>query len=216
MTTGKTIALTRQTFVGKVISLLLNMLSRLVITFLGLVVLKTFLETLKVKVTQSSPTLCDPMNCSLPGSSVHGILQARIQGIFPSQGLNPGLPHCRQILYHLSHQGSPRILQWVAYPFSRGSSWPRNGMGVSCITGGFFTSCSIRGAHSKTLHHIKVQIENSWKQSCSIKIGIPLLSFSSSHSGCASPWITSLEVFPVTPKESLWVWKCMLWCKASS
>ena len=44
-----------------------------------------------------------------------------LQGIFPTQGLNPGLPHCRQILYQLSHQGSPRILEWVAYPFSSGS-----------------------------------------------------------------------------------------------
>ena len=47
-------------------------------------------------------------------------------GIFPTQGSNPGLPHCRQILYQLSHQGSPRRLEWVAYPFSRGSSQPRN------------------------------------------------------------------------------------------
>ena len=57
------------------------------------------------------------VNCSLPGSSAHGILQARItgvgchffpQGAFPNQGLNPGLPHCRQILYCLSHHESPR------------------------------------------------------------------------------------------------------------
>ena len=59
--------------------------------------------------------LCDPMDCSPPGSSVHGIFQARVpgfplQGIFPAQGSNPGLPHCRQMLYHLSHQGSPRGL----------------------------------------------------------------------------------------------------------
>ena len=47
-----------------------------------------------------------------------------LQGIFPTQGSNPGLPHCRWILYHLSHKGSPRILEWVAYPFSSGSSWP--------------------------------------------------------------------------------------------
>ena len=46
---------------------------------------------------------------------------ALLQGIFPTQGLNPGLLHCRQILYQPSHQGSPRILEWVAYPFSRGS-----------------------------------------------------------------------------------------------
>ena len=60
-------------------------------------------------------------------------LQARIlewvamlslQGIFPIQGLNPGVWHCRRILYHLSHQGSPRILEWVPYPFSRASFWP--------------------------------------------------------------------------------------------
>ena len=46
--------------------------------------------------------------------------------IFPTQRSNPGLPHCRQILYQLSHYGSPRILEWVAYPFSRGTSLPRN------------------------------------------------------------------------------------------
>ena len=49
-----------------------------------------------------------------------------LQGIFPTQGLNPGLPHCRWILYQLSHKGSLRILEWVAYPFSSRSSWPRN------------------------------------------------------------------------------------------
>ena len=63
-----------------------------------------------------------------------------LQGIFPTQGLNPGLPHCRQILYQLSHKGSPRILEWVTYPFSSGSSQPRNRTGVSCIAGRFFTN----------------------------------------------------------------------------
>ena len=67
-------------------------------------------------VAQSSLTFCDPMDCSPPGSSVHGDspgkntrvgCHALLQGIFPNQGLNPGLPHCRQTLYHLSHQGSP-------------------------------------------------------------------------------------------------------------
>ena len=91
--------------------------------------------------TQLCPTLCDPMDCSPPGCSVHGDspgkntgvgCHALLQGIFPTQGLNPGVPHCRQILYHLSHQGSPRMLQYIAYPFSGGSSWPRNQTGVSC------------------------------------------------------------------------------------
>ena len=64
---------------------------------------------MKVLVTQSCLTLCDPMDCSPPGSSVHGILQAR-------------------------------ILEWVAFPFSRGSSQPRDETQVSCIAGGFFTA----------------------------------------------------------------------------
>ena len=73
-------------------------------------------QTLSVLFAQSCPTLCDPIDCSPPGSSVHGILQARIldgvgshfllQGIFPTQGSNLSLLHCRWILYHLSHQGS--------------------------------------------------------------------------------------------------------------
>ena len=66
--------------------------------------------------SQSFPALCNPMDCSPPGSSDHGDSpgkntgvgsHALLQGIFPNQGLNPGLLHCRQILYHLSHQGSP-------------------------------------------------------------------------------------------------------------
>ena len=72
---------------------------------------------------------------------------ALLQGIFPTQESNPGLLRCRQILYQLSHKGSPRILKWVAYPFSRGSAWPRNRPGVSCIAGGFFTSWATRKAH---------------------------------------------------------------------
>ena len=60
-------------------------------------------------VTQSCPTLCDSIDCSPTGSSVRGILQARIQ-------------------------------EWVAIPFSRGSSQPRDRTQVSSIAGGFFTS----------------------------------------------------------------------------
>ena len=67
------------------------------------------------KSLQSCPTLCYPMNCSLPGSFVHGILQARILG-------------------------------WVAFPFSRGSSQPRDWTQVSCIAGGFFTIWATREA----------------------------------------------------------------------
>ena len=69
-----------------------------------------------------------------------------LQGIFPIQGLNPGLPHCMQILYQLSYQGSP-IPEWVAYPFSSRSSPPRSGTRVSCIAGRCFTSWATWKAH---------------------------------------------------------------------
>ena len=100
-------------------------------------------------VAQLCPILWDPMDRSPPCSSVHGNspgqntgvgCHALLQGIFPTQGSSTGLPHCRQSLYCLSHQESPRILEWVAYPLSRGSSWPRNLTGFSCTAGGFFTS----------------------------------------------------------------------------
>ena len=114
-------------------------------------------------VTQSCLTLCDPMDCSLPGSSVHGDspgkntgvgCHALLQGIFPTRRSIPGLPHCSQILYCLSHQGSPKILEWVAYPFFRGSSQPRNWTGVSCIAGRFFTSWVIQEASNRILYYI--------------------------------------------------------------
>ena len=79
----------------------------------------------QVLVNQSCLTLCDPMDCTPPDSSVHGILQARIlewvatnmasgnllKGIFLTQGLNLDLLPCRQILYHLSHLGSQTLLE---------------------------------------------------------------------------------------------------------
>ena len=74
-----------------------------------------FLWALVVLVTQSCPILCDPMDCRLPGSSVHGFLQVR-------------------------------ILEWVAIPFSRGSSQPKNRTQVSCIAGRFFTIWATREA----------------------------------------------------------------------
>ena len=67
------------------------------------------------EITQLCPTLHHPVDCSLPVSSVHGIFPGKstgvgchflLQGIFPTQGSNPGLPYCRQKLYCLSHQGS--------------------------------------------------------------------------------------------------------------
>ena len=104
---------------------------------------------------------CAVLSCTVMSDSLqpHGLWPARLlcpwdspgkntgvgchvffQGIFPTQGLNPDLLHCRQILYHLSHQRTQGILEWVAYLFSRGSYQPRNQTRVSYIAGGFFTS----------------------------------------------------------------------------
>ena len=69
----------------------------------------------KVKVIRWCPTLCNPMDCSLPGSSIHGILQSR-------------------------------IFEWVAIPFCRGSSQPKDQTQVSCIAGKSFTVWVVREA----------------------------------------------------------------------
>ena len=107
-------------------------------------------------VIQSCPAFYDPIDCSLPGFSVLGDSSAKntgvgcyalLRGIFPAQGSNPGLPYCRRIICWLNHQGSPRILVWVAYTFSRGFSWPGNGMRVSSIAGGWiFYQLSYQGS----------------------------------------------------------------------
>ena len=69
-----------------------------------------------------------------------------LQGIFPTQVLNPGLPHCRRILYHLSHKGTPRILEWVAYPFLVDLPDPGIELGPPALTGRFLTNWDIREA----------------------------------------------------------------------
>ena len=76
----------------------------------------------EVKVAQSCLTLCDPMDCpwNSPDQNTGVGSLSLLQGIFPTQGLTPDLPHCRRILYQLSHKRSLRILEWAAYPFSRG------------------------------------------------------------------------------------------------
>ena len=80
----------------------------------------------KMKVAPFCPALCDLMGCpwNSPGQNT-------------TQASNPGLSHCKQILYRLSHKGNLRTLAWVAYPFSKGSSRPRNRTGVSRIAGRF-------------------------------------------------------------------------------
>ena len=88
---------------------------------------------------------------SSPGQNTGVGSPSLLQGIILTQGLNPGLPHHRHILYQVRHQGNPRILEWIAYSFSSGSSWPQNWTRFSCIAGGFFTSCAIREAYNYSI-----------------------------------------------------------------
>ena len=88
------------------------------------------------------PTLCDPIHCSPPGSSVYGILQARILewvaipfswGSSQPRDQTQVSINCRRIIYQLSHKESPRILEWVVYPFSSRSSQPKNWTGCPAL-----------------------------------------------------------------------------------
>ena len=125
-------------------SLLFNMLSRLVIAFLPRS------KCLLIPWLQSpSAVILEPNNS--PGQNTGVGSLSLLQGIFPTQGSNPGLPHCGWILNRLSHWRSPRRLEWVAYPFPSRSSQTRNRTGVSCITGRFFTSWATREAPPWTL-----------------------------------------------------------------
>ena len=122
-------------------------------------------EKVKVKVTQSCRTLrphglYSPWNS--PDQNTGAGSLSLLQGIFPTQGSNPGVPHCRRILYQLSHKGSPRILEWIAYPFSRGSSQPWNWTGVSYIAGRFFTNWVMKEAQHNFLIWTSLYCELFW------------------------------------------------------
>ena len=128
---------------------------------------------MKGNVTQSDcmwpHVLCSPWNS--PGQNTGVRSLSFLQGVFATQGSNPGLPHCRRILYQLGHKGSPsevkcklrptlcnpmdyaihgilqaRILEWVSFPLSRGSSQPRDQTQVSRIASGFFIGWATREA----------------------------------------------------------------------
>ena len=153
--------------------------------------MRTLLLSVKwVKVAQSCPALCDSMDCI-----VHGILQARLlEWVNCSllQGIFPGFPDCRWILYQLSHQESPKIPEWVAYPFSNGSSQPRNQTGVSCIAGRFFTNWATYVCY-KGIYRQRRYLEFSSVQSLS---RVRLF---------ATPWITAHQAslsITISPKDT--------------
>ena len=75
-----------------------------------------------------------------PGQNTGVSVCSLLEGDLPYTEIKPRSPTLQAILYQLSHLGRQRILGWVAYSFSRGSSQPRNQTRVSCIADGFFTS----------------------------------------------------------------------------
>ena len=79
-----------------------------------------------------------------PGQNTGVGSHSLLQGIFPTQGLNPGLPHCRRILYQLSHKGIPRILAWVAYLFSSISFHRREILSLRRVVPIFFPFLNVK------------------------------------------------------------------------
>ena len=124
-------------------------------------------------VAQSCLTLWGPKDCSLQAPMSMRILQARILewvAMPSSRGLlNPGLLHCRWNLYHLSHQGSYPIR--VAYPFSSGSSWPRNWAVVFCTAGRFFTSWATQFSSVQLLSCVRL-FATPWIAACQASLSI--------------------------------------------
>ena len=108
---------------------------------------RLFVRSFKAEKSESRSVVSDSLwphrpysSWNSPGQNTGVDSLSLLQQIFPTQGLNLGLLHCRWILHQLSHQGCPRILEWVAYPFSSRSSRSRNQIRVSWITGRFFTN----------------------------------------------------------------------------
>ena len=111
-----------------------------------------------VKVAQSCPALFDPLwphglysSWNSPGQNTGVDSLSLFQGDLSNPGIEPRSPVLQAVLYQLSHRGSQRILEWVAYPFCSRFSRPRNQTRVSCIAGGFFTNWAIREVLSSPL-----------------------------------------------------------------
>ena len=132
--------------------------------------------------------------------TLYSLYHALLQGIFQRQGSNPGFLHFRRILYCLSRQKSPKILECIAYPFSRGTSWPRNPTRVSSFAGRFFTSWATRVQRLISIEAIEKKIPGVCPER---------KEFSGTHNSCfylrkgAAGW-TELEGKSGTSVTHLW------------
>ena len=173
MITGKAITLTIWTFVGKLMSLFFHMLSRFVIDFLWRVkcLLIWWLQSHTTVILEpkknKSATVSTFFQICLPWSDVirpqllvsciyqkYTLPSRFVLSLFPLLTTSESctiaqscLTLCDLMDYTVHGILQARILEWVAFPFSRGSSWPRNGTRVSCTAGGFFTNWAMREGH---------------------------------------------------------------------
>ena len=128
------------------------------------------------------------------------------QGDLLNPGIEPRSPALQQILSHLSHQGSPWILELVAYPFSRRSSLPRNWTGVSCMAEGFFTSWTTREALTYIyIHVLKSKDITVPTKVCIVKAKV----FPGATYGCKSWTIKKAECWRADA-FNLWCWRRLL------
>ena len=110
-----------------------------------------------------------------PGQNTGASSLSVLQGIFPTQGSNPSLPHCRWIPYQVSQKASPRILEWVDFPFSRGASWPRNQTAVSCISGGFILCQIVDKLSNYSIKNQEKLLTISLIKNCLLMVWCPLV-----------------------------------------
>ena len=142
--------------------------------------MKVKVKVAQLYLTHWNPMVSSPWNSPGQNTGVGSFSFLSWGWIFPTQGSNSSLSHCRQILYQLSHKGIPRTLEWVDYPFTRGSSLPRKWTGISYIAGRFFTNWAIREAHIKssvqfssvqTLSHVWLFV-TPWTAACQAFLSI--------------------------------------------
>ena len=95
--------------------------------YCSLCVLKSLVSRVPLVATLTGCSSPVSVHGDSPGMNTGVGCRFLLQGIFPTQGWNPGLQRCGQILYHRKYQESPKTLERVAYPFSQGNSQPRNG-----------------------------------------------------------------------------------------
>ena len=172
-----------------------------------------------------APGPYSPWNSPGQNTSVGSL--SLLQGIFPTQGSNPGLPNCRWILYQLSHRGSPRILEGVAYPFCSESSWPKNqtrspALWADSLPTALSGKLPVDG-HRPQTHHQEQQMqcpEDFWKmpgQTCwSPKYAFPrksatyLLGWKINHYSINILWrLTVIFSFPWKENKIVNVLKCI-------